>query len=245
MAIVRVNSSGEGGSLERRVGLKVPGKKAALKKGAKRGSKKGAKHPDKHAAKKHAEKHPGKKAAKKSAEHSDVPDIAHARKDREDVDETALLTQAFHHLQRASGVISLLEPHSGGDLRQLLEHGLELYRAAAAAHPGSVDRDVVQCALGLLRAAEHLAMAGLLGARSAYRIQIAAPDPEEVSRALAALVPRVEALRPPEKAQAQRLHGLAREMLRRARQTDGSDPHLDYELTMAAEGLCIALEQGL
>ena len=239
MAIVKVSGNGEGGGLERRVGLKAAGKKSALKKSAK----KGAKHSEKHAAKKHADKHAGKKAAKKGARHAAGLDLS--RPDRKDLDETALLAQAFHHLQRASAVISLLEPHSGGDLRQLLEHGLEFYRAAASSHPGRVDRNEAQCALGLLRAAEHLAMAGLLGARSEHRIQITAPDPEEVRRALTALMPRVEALHSPGKAQAQRLLGMARELLRRAQQTDGTDPHLDYELTMAAEALCTALEQGL
>jgi hypothetical protein len=37
---------------------------------------------------------------------------------------------------------------------------------------------------------------------------------------------------------------MAGELLRRA-ETAGDDAHLEYELTMAAEGICTALEAGL
>ena len=241
MAIVKV---GGGSGLERRVGLKAA--KKAAKKSAKHAIEKHA--AKKHPAKKHPEKHAGKKAAKKAA----IFDISDERTRRDSfeasdkvADRSALLNQAFHHLQRASALISLLEPASGGDLRQLLEHGIELYRAASQGN-GEVDgRDVVRCALGLLMAAEHLAMAGLYAARTEFRVRVTPPDADEVRRHLGALAPRLERLRPADRTQAQRLQEMARELLRRAQREGGSDPHLDYELTMAADGLCTALEQGL
>jgi hypothetical protein len=129
---------------------------------------KAAKHPakkhaaGKHAAKKHAAKHaakhPGKKAAKKAA--SPLRDeVASAERKVEDAigDHQAELDMAFHHLHRAAAVISLLEKDSGGDLRMLLEHGIDLYRSATGAQRAE---GVVRCAFGILRAAEHLGMAG-------------------------------------------------------------------------------------
>ena len=122
MAIVRY---GEGDGLERRVGMKHSAKKAA-----KHPAKKHAfKHPGKHAAKKHAEKHAAKhaaKAAKHASKHVGQAELLHEDEHEKD------LAQAFHHLQRAVAVVSLLEQESGGDLKLLLENGITLYRKAAA-----------------------------------------------------------------------------------------------------------------
>jgi hypothetical protein len=223
MAIVRMGGSTEGGGagMARRVGLK------AAKKGAKHPAKK---HPakklpgEKHAAKKHAEK-----AGKKSAgDRSDA-----ALPDSE-------LALAFHHLQRAAAIISLLEQDSGSDLRRLLESGIELYRRASGAKS---ERNTARCASGLLRAAEHLGMAGLYAARGAYRVEVEPPPHQEIQRHLNAVSGRLVEVPEPERETGLRLLSIARELLRRAQA--GGDPHLVYELTMAAAGLCTALEAGV
>ncbi len=38
------------------------------------------------------------------------------------------LMTAFHHMQRASAVMSLVEKGKGKDLRKLLDQGVKLYR---------------------------------------------------------------------------------------------------------------------
>ncbi len=244
MAIERVTRGGDG--LERRVGL------TAAKRAAKKSAKKGAKHAiEKHAAKKHAmEKHAGKKAAKKVAKKAAEKVAARKVEERSgkhdsDGGSSHELSKAFHHLQRAGALISLLEQDSGGDLRHLLEHGIELYRAAVRVNGPVGGKDVVRCAVALLRASEHLAMAGLYAARVEYRVQVEPPDPSEVKRHLAKLLPRMEALEEPQREQAQRLMAMARELLRRAQSAEGNDPHLEYEYAMAADGLCAALEEGI
>ena len=151
------------------------------------------------------------------------------------------LAHSFHHLHRAAAVISLLEHDSGGDLRMLMEHGMSLYRNAVS----SKRREgTVRSAFGLLRAAEHLGMAGLYSARSEYRVEVPPPPRSEVARQLRELGPRLDDLHPPERENARRLCNMARELLHRAEQA-GHDPHLEYELTMAAEGICVALEEGI
>ena len=245
MAIVKVSG---GPALDRRVGLKAA--KESAKKSAKQAAEKH--EAKKHAAKKHAEKHPGKKAAKKAAKRaggstsSKTPALEFAVKKADRDPE--LISKAFHHLQRASALISLMEPNTGGDLGLLLEHGIALYRASAASHRAgrsNDDEQMMRCAVGLLKAAEHLAMAGLYAAREDFRVGVEPAGADAVKRHLLELRPRLQELGEPEREQARRLHAMARELLRRADQTDGRDPHLDYELTMAADGLCTALENGL
>ena len=243
MAIVR---KGEGGA-----GLARRNELAPLKGAAKKGGKKAAKKgPEKHAAKKHAakkgpaKKAPGlKKAAKKAAKEA-ASKLLHGveRLTHEEVTaEDAELETAFHHLHRAAAVISLLKEDSGGDLKMLLEHGMELYRAAAGARR---KKGTVRCAFGLLRAAEHLGMAGLYEARSEYRVVVAPPAIRQVKKQLEELSERLDDLGSPERENGQRLCGMARELLRRAEGAE-HDPHLEYELMMAAEGICLALEEGL
>ncbi len=242
MAIVKV--TGGGGGLERRVGLKAA-KKAAKHAIEKHAAKKG---PGKKAAKKQADKHAGKKAAKKSASHESSDQRSKLKSSTsgdERASQSELLDRAFHHLQRAGALVSLLEPETGGDLKQLLEYGIELYKAAAQPGAGVNGRNVVLCAVGLLRASEHLAMAGLYSARTEFRVRVTPPESDEIRRHLVTLVPRMERLPKPGHGQAERLQAMAKELLRRTRQTDGSDPHLDFELAMVVEGLVTALEEGL
>ena len=242
MAIMRRDQAG----LAPRTGMKVAKKAAghAVKKHA-------AKHaPEKHAAK----KAPAKKgAAKKAAKHAAKKGVERhweaeerrrrlqEERDRELDREDEQLAHSFHHLHRASAVISLLEHDSGGDLRMLMEHGMSLYRNAVSSkrREGSV-----RSAFGLLRAAEHLGMAGLYSARSEYRVEVPPPPRSEVARQLRELGPRLDELHTPERENARRLCNMARELLTRAERS-GHDPHLEYELTMAAEGICVALEEGI
>lgn len=239
MAIVRV--TGGGGELDRRVGVK------AAKKAAKKGAKKGAKHAiEKHAAKKHAiEKHAGKKAAKEAAKKAAKKVPAKVSALRQDANEAhqprgERLKRAYHHLQRAVAVISLVEPESGSDLRGLLKQGADLYRRAAER---GAQKNLPAQALGLLAAAEHMGMAGLYSARVEFRIDVAEPPAGSTEESLRKLRGRLETLGRPSRDEAELLLGAAWELLRRA-DAAGDDPHMEWELSMAAEGLCLALEEG-
>lgn len=228
--------------------IKQAAKKAIAKKAAKHAAKKHAakKHPvAKHAAKKHpAKKHPAKKhaekAAKKAAKHVHAPkesDFELKQKPRE-ADELAL---AFHHLNRAATVVSLLEQDSGGELRLLLEQGIVLYRGCCESP--NAEKDKVRCALGLLRAADHLGMAALYAARQEHRPGVPPPSTAKLEKSLRELKPRLEALGAGRRGIGEQLLGMAWQLLRQAQSVD--DPHLASELVRAADGLCLALEAGL
>ncbi len=248
MAIVRV----EGGGVSRRVGLKAAAKgaaKKAAKKGTKKGAKKGAKHAvekhvakhsakyaiEKHAAKKHADKHAGKKAAR----HTPEPSNDGRSKDADSDTGSGKLTKAFHHMQRAAAVISLVEKESA-DLKALLDTGVALYQSASAKDaPGRLARQ----ATPLLKAIEHLSLAGLYSARHDFRIDAPEPNAGKTGKRLRDLRPRLEDLGVPDSEDAQNLLGLAWELLRRA-DAAGDDAQLEWELAMAADGLCETLEEG-
>jgi hypothetical protein len=194
--------------------LKKAAKKTALKKSAKKSALKKA--PGKKAAK----KVPGKKAAGKKA----AKKVAMKLVGRD--------ARAFHHLQRASAVISLLEGESGGDLRMLLEVGVARYR------------DEEDGAAGLLRAAEHLAMAGLYAARAMHRLDVREPAAGEVERLIDRVAVKVDELDESEEAVGfeARLPLMAGELLGRAEAAADQDLHLAWELAMAADGICEGLE---
>ena len=180
-------------------------KKSALKKVA--GKKSVKKVPGKKA--------PGKKAAKK---------VAVKRAGGAD-------GRAFHHLQRASAVISLLEGESGGDLRMLLEIGVARYRE---------DEDG---AAGMLRAAEHLAMAGLYAARVSHRLDVSEPSIKELEGLIAKVGAKVDRLEEwGEAGMMGRMPLMAAELLGRAEAAADQDHHLAWELAMAADGICEGLE---
>jgi hypothetical protein len=204
--------------------LDKPKQGSALKKHAK----KAAKHAAKHAAKKHA---------KKAAKHSDEKTVGLAEMDgrRED------LLAAFHHMQRASVVISLMEKGTGEDLRDLLERGVKLYDGAAKEEAG--DRKVLR-ALGVLRAAEHLSLAGLYAARHKHRQKTATPEPKWLKEFIAETDRRLRKVEGKERSKGPDLYPVSVELLRQAEDAD-HDPHLAYELATAAEALCSALENGL
>jgi hypothetical protein len=201
--------------------------------------KKSAKKAAKHAIKKHAaKKHPAKKHAKKAAKHASHDGSQKLAKKRSDDGD---LRKAFHHLQRASAVISLIEPDSGGDLKVLLHHGIERYRDASTL--GKAERWRVSLALGLLRAAEHLAMAGLYAARGVHQLNVEEPAVDELDSLGSSIASRAANVEPGG-AYGLGLRSTIYELLKRA---DGAsdDPHLAWELLMGADGLCAALEAGM
>jgi hypothetical protein len=210
----------------------LAGKSKSLGKRAKehvaKHAKKAAKHAAKHAAKKHA-----KKAAKHVGETTVKLTGVGGRRES--------LVAAFHHMQRASAVISLMEKGTGEDLRDLVERGVKLYEGALKEDAGG--RKVLR-ALGVLRAAEHLALAGLYEARHKHRQKVASPDPKWLEEFIGETDRRLEKVEGIERGKGADLYPVSVEMLRQAEDAD-HDAHLAYELALAAEGLCLALENGL
>ena len=153
------------------------------------------------------------------------------------------MEKAFHHLQRAAAVISLIEQESGSDLRMLLSQGIEIYIAVSSASAKGHDANLGS-ALGLLRAAEHLAMAGLYSAREKYRpaVDFSGLMDDESFEALRSRFSNVTAKE--RKGYGGRAQSMGLELLKRSEGAD-HDPHLAWELRMAVEGLCAALEAGL
>ena len=194
--------------------------------------KKHAKKAAKHAAKKHAAKHV-KKAAKKAGEKGVASGAVYAT-------DYGLMT-AFHHMQRASVVISLMEKGTGDDLRDLLERGVKLYRKATE---GEAENKFVLRAIGVLRAAEHLSLAGLYEARKKHKQKVASPSPEWLQKFIAEADHRLEKIEHAERGKGTDLFPVTVELLRQSEDAD-HDAQLAYELAMAADALCFALENGL
>lgn len=151
------------------------------------------------------------------------------------------LMTAFHHMQRASVVISLMEKGTGEDLRDLLERGVKLYRKGVQR---GAERDLVLRAIGVLRAAEHLSMAGLYAARAKHRQKVTTPTPEWLAKALAETGHRLEKIEGEKRGKGTDLFPVTVELMRQAEDAD-HDAHLAFELAMAADALCFALEHGL
>ena len=223
-------------------GTSAVGKKLAPHSGLKQATT-AARRPAKKQAEKKPARNTDKKAAKKAATHIDSAKLLHGveNESKKSGKHAPEMAHAFHHLQRAAAIISLLEHDTGGDLRMLLEQGVQLYRAAAA--PKAKGNEVLS-AEGVLRAAEHLGMAGLYAARADYRIQVPLPSRADVVKHLNKLRPRLDKLKTSDRELASRLEAMARVVLRRA-EGSSHDPHMEHELTMAADGLCSALEKGL
>jgi hypothetical protein len=201
---------------------------SAPKKHAKKAAKHASKHVAKHTARKHA-----KKAAKHGADQPARARVVYAA-------DHGLMT-AFHHMQRASVVISLMEKDTGEDLRDLLERGVKLYRKAVEDDAGN---RIVLRAIGVLRAAEHLSLAGLYAAREKHRQKVASPTPEWLRKVIAETDHRLEEIEHEERGKGTNLFPVTVELLRQAEDAD-HDAHLAFELAMAADALCFALENGL
>jgi hypothetical protein len=197
---------------------------AALKKHAKK------------AAKKHASEHPAKHA-KKAAKHMGGKSLESTVVYASD---HGLMT-AFHHMQRASVVISLMEKGTGEDLRDLLERGVKLYRKATDGEEGN---KFVLRAIGVLRGAEHLSLAGLYAAREKHKQKVTPPAPEWMKKFIAETDHRLEKIEHQERGKGKDLFPATVELLRQAEDED-HDAHLAFELAMAADALCFALENGL
>lgn len=202
--------------------------KAIAKAEAESMTKRHAKKLAKQAAKKQA-----KKAAKERAKKPAGATVIYAA-------DHGLMT-AFHHMQRASVVISLMEKGTGEDLRDLLERGVKLYRKAIE---GDDENRFVLRAIGVLRAAEHLSLAGLYAARAKHKQKVTSPTPEWLSKVIAETDHRLENIEHEERGKGTNLFPVTVELLRQAEDAD-IDAHLAFELAMAADALCFALEHGL
>jgi hypothetical protein len=155
-------------------------------------------------------------------------------------DDYGLMT-AFHHMQRASVVMSLMEQGTGEDLRNLLKLGVKLYRKAV--EDEAKNKFVLQ-AIGVLRATEHLSMAGLYAARAKHKQKVTSPTPEWLAKVTAESDRRLEQIEHLERGNGEDLFSVTAELVRRAEGSD-HDAHLAFELAMAADALCFALESGL
>lgn len=151
------------------------------------------------------------------------------------------LMTAFHHMQRASVVMSLMEEGTGGDLWDLLRRGVKLYRKATEGDAGD---EFVLRAIGVLRATEHLSMAGLYSAREKHRQKVTSPTPEWLAKVIAETDYRLKEIEHKERGKGTNLFPVTVELLRQAEDAD-HDAHLAFELAMAADSLCFALEHGL
>ncbi len=151
------------------------------------------------------------------------------------------LMTAFHHMQRASVVMSLMEEGTGEDLRDLLKQGVKLYRKAV--EDDAKNKFVLQ-AIGILRATEHLSMAGLYAARAKYKQKATSPTPEWLAKVVAETDHRLGQVEGKDRSKGMDLFPVAMELVRRAEGSD-HDAHLAFELAMAADALCFALENGL
>ena len=118
---------------------------------------------------------------------------------------------------------------------------MKLYISAVKDEAG--DRKLRR-ALGVLRAAEHLSLAGLYAARHKHRQKMASPAPKWLSEFIAETDGRLAKVEGMERSKGPNLHPVSVELLRQAEEAD-HDPHLAYELAKAAEALCCALENGL
>ncbi len=151
------------------------------------------------------------------------------------------LMTAFHHMQRAAVVMSLMEKGTGKDLQGLLKRGVKLYRKAME---DETDDKIVLRAIGVLRAVEHLSMAGLYAARRKHRQKVTAPTPDWLAKVIAEADHRLAEIAHQERGKGTDLLPVTMELLRQAE--DGEiDAHLAFELAMAADALCFALENGL
>ena len=155
-------------------------------------------------------------------------------------DDYGLMT-AFHHMQRASVVMSLMEKGTGKDLRRLLERGVKLYRRAMEEE--TKDKVVLRT-IGVLRAVEHLSMAGLYAARRKHRQKVTSPTPEWLAKVVAETDHRLGRIEDQDRGKGTDLFPVTGELLRQA-EDPKLDAHMAFELAMAADALCFALENGL
>jgi hypothetical protein len=207
----------------------MPEKKRAARGRTEASMKKAAKSAAKSTSKKHA-----KKAAKRFSGDGVGTTVVYAA-------DHGLMT-AFHHMQRASAVMSLMERGTGKDLRGLLKRGVKLY--SKAVEEDSAGNKYVLRAIGVLKAAEHLSLAGLYAARRKHRQRVTPPTPEWLAKVVAETGRRLETIEHLERGKGTDLHPVTVELLRQAEDAD-IDAQLAFELAMAADALCFALENGL
>jgi hypothetical protein len=176
---------------------------------------------------------PAKKAANRPGRKSVPSSVTYAA-------DHGMMT-AFHHMQRASVVMSLMKKGTGDDLRGLLKRGVKLYHKSMENEDG---HKFVLRAIGVLRATEHLSMAGLYEARKKHKQKVASPTPEWLAKVIAETGHRLEQIEHAERGKGTDLFPVTVELLRQAADPE-LDAHLAFELAMSADALCFALENGL
>jgi hypothetical protein len=134
-----------------------------------------------------------------------------------------------------------MEKDTGKDLRGLLKRGVKLYREAVE---GDAKDKFVLRAIGVLRATEHLSMAGLYAARGKHRQKVTSPTPEWLAKVIAETGGRLQQIGHQERGKGTDLFPVTVELLRQAEDRK-LDAHLAFELAMAADALCFAQENGL
>ena len=134
-----------------------------------------------------------------------------------------------------------MEKGTGKDLRELLKRGVKLY--SKAIEDKAKEKTVLR-AIGVLRAVEHLSMAGLYAARRKHRQKVASPTPEWLAKVVTETGHRLEKVEHQERGKGRDLFPVTGELLRQA-EDPKLDAHLAFELAMAADALCFALENGL
>ena len=87
-------------------------------------------------------------------------------------------------------------------------------------------------------------MAGLYAARDKHRQKVAPPTPEWLAKVIAETDHRLEQIENEERGKGTNLFPVTEELVRQAEDAE-IDAHLAFELAMAADALCFALENGL
>jgi hypothetical protein len=118
---------------------------------------------------------------------------------------------------------------------------VKLYEHAVEGKGGD---ETILKAIGLLRGAEHLALAGLYAARHKHREKVEAPSGPWLDGFMAETNQRLKRVEGTERGKGPDLLPVAEELVRQAQDVE-HDPHLAFELVMAADALCFALENGL
>jgi hypothetical protein len=134
-----------------------------------------------------------------------------------------------------------MQKGTGEDLRALLERGITLYRRASK---NGAEGEVVSQAIGLLKAAEHLSLAGMYVARAKHKQKVTSPTPQWLTKMVAETDRRLEEIEHEERGKGTNLFPVTVELLRQSEDAK-IDAHLAFELAMAADALCFALEHGL
>ncbi len=112
---------------------------------------------------------------------------------------------------------------------------MKLYRKAI---DDDAESAIVLRAIGVLRAAEHLSLAGLYVARAKHKQKVTSPTPQWLAKLIAETDRRLEKLVDAERGKGTDFFPVTVELLRQS-QDPKIDAHLAFELAMSADALCL------